>query len=215
MPQLFFAGAMPRRSHRHCLRTPKQRVAGVYLCAMDDELHMSSWHHGPPHCFATGYVYFISAGTLHKEHLFSSVERREYLQERLLSTLAHSGWLVQAWAVLSNHYHFVAEVPQGARPLGSMLRDLHSETAREINRLDSAAGRTVWHQFRDTRLTYEKSWLARLHYVNENAVHHGLVREATQYPYCSAGWFEREANPGFYRAVMMTKCDRLNIGDDY
>ena len=73
----------------------------------------------------------------------------------------------------------------------------------------------MWYQFRETQLTYEKSWLARLNYVNQNAVHHGLVREATQYPYCSAAWFEREAEPGFYRAVTMIKTDRLNVQDDY
>ena len=143
---------------------------------------MILWHHAPPHHFEAGQVYFVSAGTLHKKHHFSPDGYRAFLQERLLSALDRNGWLVQAWAVLSNHYHFLAETPEGAAPLGGMLRDLHSETAREINRRDNAVGREVWYQFRETQLTYEKSWLARLNYVNQNAVHHGLVPEATQYP---------------------------------
>ncbi len=176
---------------------------------------MSAWRHAPPHHFEPGQVYFVTAGTLHKLSVYSSDEHRVYLEERLLSTLERQGWLIQAWAVFSNHYHFVAEGPEGAAPLRPMLRDLHSETAREINRRDNAVGRTVWHQYWETPLTFEKSWLARLNYVHQNAVHHGLVREATQYPHCSAAWFEREANPGFCRAVTMTKTDRVNVKDDY
>ncbi len=176
---------------------------------------MSLWHHAPPHHFEAGRVYFVTAGTLYKKHHFSPDDHRAYLEERLLCTLERQGWTVQAWAVLSNHYHFVSEAREGAKVLGQMLRDLHSETAREINRRDNAVGREVWFQFWETPLTYEKSWLARLNYVNQNAVHHGLVPEATQYPHCSAAWFEREAEPGFYRAVTMTKTDRINVKDDF
>jgi hypothetical protein len=39
----------------------------------------------------------------------------------------------------------------------------------------------------------EKSWLARLNYVHQNAVKHGLVPIAHQYPWCSAPWFETNA----------------------
>ena len=92
---------------------------------------MFSWHHAPPHHFEEGQVYFVSAGMLHKKHHFSPDEHRAYQQERLLSALDRNGWLVQAWAVLSNHYHFVAETPEGVTPLGRVLRDLHSETARQ------------------------------------------------------------------------------------
>jgi hypothetical protein len=39
----------------------------------------------------------------------------------------------------------------------------------------------VWFQSWDTQLTNEGSWLARLKYTHENAVHHGLVPQATHY----------------------------------
>jgi len=176
---------------------------------------MSSWHHSPPHHFEPGRVYMVTAGTYRKAHYFKAPERREYLQETVLDTLQENGWNAQAWAVLSNHYHFVAEASQEAKPLGPMLRDLHSQISRVANRQDDAPGRQVWFQYRETALTYEKSWLARLNYVQCNAVHHGLVLEATQYPYCSAAWFAREAAPGFYRTVTMMKTDRLNVEDDF
>jgi putative transposase len=73
----------------------------------------------------------------------------------------------------------------------------------------------VWHNFRETLLTYQKSYLARLNYVHHNAVKHGLVRVANQYPCCSAAWFERTATPAQVRTIYRFKTDRLQVFDDY
>jgi len=63
--------------------------------------------------------------------------------------------------------------------------ELHSKLALWVNRLDDAKGRRVWYNFRETQLTYEKSYLARLNYVHQNAVKHGLVAVANQYDWFS------------------------------
>src|SRR6185295_13265442 len=41
--------------------------------------------------------------------------------------------------------------------------------------IDNATGRQVWYNFWDTKLTFENSYLARLNYVHQNPVKHGLV----------------------------------------
>src|SRR5262249_46442184 len=43
-----------------------------------------------------------------------------------------------------------------------MLGALHTRTAGWINRQDQTPARKVWHNFWDTKLTYQKSYLARL-----------------------------------------------------
>ncbi len=128
----------------------------------------------------------VTAGTLYKEHFFCGDDQLEYLQDTLLSTLVKYGWIVQAWAVFVNHYHFIALASQLKESLSSLIQELHSVTAIEINRQDCVSDRQVWFQYWDTCLTYEKSRLVRLNYVNNNAVKHGLVRNATDYPFCSA-----------------------------
>ena len=92
---------------------------------------------------------------------------------------------------------------------------LHSVTAREANRLDEAPERKVWHNYWDTQLTYEKSYLARLNYVHQNPVKHGLVLVANQYPWCSAAWFERTATTAQIKTVYSFKIDQVRIADDY
>ena len=121
----------------------------------------------------------------------------------------------KAWAVLSNHYHFVAISPEDPKSLGGLLSKLHMVTADVANQLDGTPGRQVWFQFWDTQLTYPRSYYARLNYVQNNPVHHGLVRDATEYRWCSAAWFERTARPSFLKMVRSFKTDRIHIVDDF
>ncbi|HEV2884687.1 MAG TPA: hypothetical protein VGW36_07500 [Pyrinomonadaceae bacterium] len=76
-------------------------------------------------------------------------------------------------------------------------------------------GREVWYNFWDKKLTYERSYLARLNYVHQNPVKHGLVNVANQYAWCSASWFERTASPAAIKTIYRFKTDRLRIDDDY
>jgi len=87
------------------------------------------------------------------------------LHRGLLTVARDFGWQLEAWAVFSNHYHFVGHAPsdaQDAATLSQMLGVLHTKTGGWINRLDGTPGRQVWHNFWDTRLTYQRSYLARL-----------------------------------------------------
>jgi putative transposase len=84
-----------------------------------------------------------------------------------------------------------------------------------VNKLDQASGREVWFQYWDKQLTYEASYLARLNYVHQNPVKHGLVPVANQYRWCSAGWFERTAAPAQVKTIYGLKTDRVHIEDDY
>ena len=138
----------------------------------------------------------MTAGTLYKQHLFSAPAALDALQEMLFERARAHDVTLQAWCVFSNHYHLVAAADDGAR-IRKMLARLYVDSARALNLRDGAAGRKVWYQFRDTQLTWERSWLARLRYTHENAVHHGLVVDAKDYPWCSARWFAETARPSF------------------
>jgi len=99
--------------------------------------------------------------------------------------------------------------------LSELLKQLHGETATEVNRLDEQPGRQVWFNFRETQLTFQKSYLARLNYVHQNAVKHGLVRVANQYRWCSAAWFERTATPAQVKSIYTFPTAKVKVQDDY
>ncbi len=104
---------------------------------------------------------------------------------------------------------------KSAETLSAMLGTLHSETAKWVNRLDNQPRRKVWHNFWETRLTYEKSYLARLNDTHQNAVKHRLVLVANHYPWCSARWFERSASPAQIRTLYSFKIEQLHVYDAY
>ena len=176
------------------------------------------WPHAPTHQLSETGTYFVTAGTYLKTHHFQTPERLDVLQRGLLNVARDFSWSLEAWAVFSNHYHLVAHSPSdsaGANSLSQMLGVLHTRTAEWVNRLDKTTGRKVWHNFWDTKLTYEKSYLARLNYVHQNAVKHGLVTMANQYPWCSAVWFEQNASPAMVRSIYRFKTDSLRVGDNF
>ena len=173
------------------------------------------WPHAPLHQLADAGTYFVTAGTYGKEHHFRGRERLAVLHRGLLTVAGDFGWRLEAWAVFSNHYHFVGHSPPDPAGLSQMLGVLHTKLSAWVNRLDGVSGeRKVWHNYRETRLSYDRSYFARLNYTHQNAVKHGLVTVANQYPWCSAAWYERMASSAMVKSIYRFKIDRLNVGDD-
>jgi len=176
------------------------------------------WPHAPKHRLSESGAYFVTAGTYLKAHHFRTPQRLDVLQRGLLTVARDFSWELEAWAVFSNHYHFIAHSRsdlKDANRLSQMSGVLHTRTAGWINRLDKTPGRKVWHNFWDTRLTYQRSYLARLNYVHQNAVKHGLVPVANQYRWCSARWFENVASPAMVRSIYRFKTDAVSVSDDF
>ncbi len=157
----------------------------------------------------------VTAGTLNKVHHLNTPERLDFALMSLFDCASEFGWLLQAWAVLSNHYHFVAESPEDPETLPKMLGKLHAAIARELNAQDHTPGRKVIYQYWDRHITYERSYFARLNYVHQNPVRHKLVMKASEYPWCSAAWFERTASPAFFKTVSGFKFDRIKEMDEF
>jgi len=173
------------------------------------------WPHAPPHRLTERGTYFVTASTYLKAHHFRSPQRLEILQRGLLTVAKDYGWDLEAWAVFSNHYHFVAKSPDDPANLQTMLKELHVKLSGWVNRLDKTPGRNVWHNFRETQLTHPTSYFARLNYTHGNAVHHGLVPVASDYPWCSAAWFEETTSPAMVKSIRRFKTDKVKVEDDF
>lgn len=177
-----------------------------------------TWPHAPPHLLGESGTYFVTAACLGHAHHFRGAARLEVLQRGLLKLTAEYRWGLEAWAAFSNHYHFIARSPAteaNATSLSAMLGELHEKTAKWVNRLDSAPGRNVWFNYWETQLTNQPSYLARLNYVHQNPVKHGLVEVASNYPWCSAAWIERVAPKSFVKTLRRFDFRRVQIDDEF
>ena len=91
------------------------------------------WPHAPAHLFAPGAVYIVTAGVYQKALLFNTPEKRDFLLQTLFDEAQRWGWSLQAWAILSNHYHFVAQAPAEKRGQARGRRILIGSGRRETN----------------------------------------------------------------------------------
>jgi len=176
---------------------------------------MADWHHAPIHRLGEHGAYIVTAGTYRKHHLLQTDRKLQLVHDSLLELAGRYGWSLQAWAVLSNHYHFVAIAPEEPKSLGALIKHLHSDTARRLNQLDGASGRRVWYQYWESKISFENSYLARLRYVHLNPVKHGLAQEPTAYKWSSAKWFELHAPQSLVKTVESFKVERVNVFDDF
>ena len=173
------------------------------------------WPHAPVHRIDERGVYMVTGATLYKQPLFNTPEALDLVENLLLGLSKQSGWTLEAWALFANHYHFIGRNEADAAPLNRFIQELHSRSAIALNKLAQRPGRRVWYNYWDTMLMFERSYLARLNYVHQNAVKHGLVPVANQYRWCSAAWFERTASPAQVKTIYSFKTDRLNVLDDF
>jgi putative transposase len=176
---------------------------------------MNQWPHAPLHKTLVPGTYMITAATYKKVLHFHSPERLQFLHDTLLHLTKEYQWQLQAWAVFANHYHFIAQSPQDPKNLATLISQLHVTTARYINKTDGTPNRRIWWQYWDSHITYHYSYLARLNYVNNNPVRHGLVNDAQLYPWCSMSWFKATAQSSFVKTVTNFKTDSVNVIDDF
>ena len=160
----------------------------------------------------------MTASTYLKARVFHDAPRLDLLHDALLAHAKKFGWQLEAWAVFSNHYHFIARPAMDGMAradLGVMVKTLHEWTARKLNELDHTPGRQVWWNSWDTILDNPRSYMTRLNYVMQNPVKHGLVKLAKEYLWCSAAWFERVNAGSWVQTIYRFKTDKLKIEDDF
>ena len=174
-----------------------------------------NWPHAPKHWLFEPGIYMVTAGTFKKIPFLDSPARLDFFLESLFACADEFQWSLRAWAILSNHYHFIAASSPEPSTLRKFIGKLHMKTAQELNRQDATPGRKVWFQFWDSRITFERSYLARLHYVHSNPAKHGVIPLAENYKWCSASWFAQNAPPALAATVKTFKTDKLDIPDDF
>ena len=181
----------------------------------DEEIY-KLYLHAPPHLFRTDAIYFVTASTVDHVRMMADDERKRQLKESLDFLFDKHGWALIAWVILSNHYHVLMEAPEEALSLSRLIGDLHKFTARKWNDEDGTPGRNVWYQYRDTCLTYERSFYARFNYIHWNPVKHGYARNPEDYEFSSYRSYMELEKAQIQKIEEKYPWDRLKgIGDEF
>jgi len=172
------------------------------------------WHHAPLHRFVPGAIHMITAATYQKSHFFKGEDRLNLMQKILLERMSEAGWIPHAWACFPNHYHVIMMAPENG-DLKIWVKGLHSKLAIALNKFDGIRGRKVMYQYWDKCLSFDNSYYARLNYVMNNPVKHGLVNDAEMYRFCSARWFRKNNLKVFRNRVASYPYDTVTEPDDF
>ena len=121
----------PKRGRRFALH-PHSIVAGfwrlgLFLEAME---RTTPWPHAPEHRLSVRGTYFVTVGTYLKQHHFRGAERLCVLHRGLLTVCQDDKWRLEAWAVFSNHYHFIAHSPEDQADASSSIRSSERRPTR-------------------------------------------------------------------------------------
>ena len=176
---------------------------------------MRTWPHAPSRAVREAGNWIITAATYQKVNLFREAQDLEMLYDAILAAAEEMGWTLEAWAVFSNHYHLVGTSPDKEDAPAELTAKIHRSTAAELNRRHETVGRQVWFRSWPSRITFERSYLARIAYVHFNPVRHGLVRDPIHYPWCSARWFLENSSSAFYETITHMKIDSVGVYDDF
>jgi len=103
------------------------------------------------------------------------------------SALGH--YALHAFVVMPNHVH-VLVTP--AIPLPKLTKSLKGITAKRANAMLGLTGRQFWQEESFDRLVRNEGEFESIrNYIERNPVRAGLVRDASEYRWSSAGWATR------------------------
>ena len=91
---------------------------------------------------------------------------------------------LRAWVIMPNHLHYLIKI--GATPLAKIVKELKRYTAREANKILRHQGAFWSEDYFDTYMRDAEQELRTRHYIENNPVKAGLVREPKTWPWSSA-----------------------------
>jgi putative transposase len=95
-------------------------------------------------------------------------------------------YVLHAFVVMPNHVHLLAAPAVALRKLTKSLKGI---TAKRANAMLALTGRSFWQEESYDRLVrHEREFEKIRNYIEENPVRAGLVKEASEYRWSSAGW---------------------------
>jgi len=90
------------------------------------------------------------------------------------------------WVVMPDHVHLLVQL--GTKPLGKVVNQMKSRTARLLNREIGRSGQFWAPGFHEHGLRKEEDMLDIARYIVVNPLRAGLVNRVADYPYWNAVW---------------------------
>ncbi len=144
--------------------------------------------HHPPHVFLNDAWYMVTSSIYKQQRLLAPNGHKEFFCDLLKGLTIEFHLDLAGWVILDNHYHILVKCEDG-NSLSRFFGRFHGRSAFELNRLDGAPGRQVWHNYWDTCIRTEADYWTRLNYIHHNPVKHGYVDEMDLWAFSSFRYY--------------------------
>jgi len=145
--------------------------------------------HRPRHIQVPHGFYFLTAHTLHDQHIFHDDQHKQILLNVLKHAIELHHATLYGYILWPNHYHILVGLTKPILP--KFVNNIHAYSAKFANEVDNKVGRRVWFQYWDRYIRLEKSEIEfnkRISYILHNPVKHGWCKtfdDAITYPWSS------------------------------
>jgi REP element-mobilizing transposase RayT len=96
--------------------------------------------HKPFHLYLDDQIYFVTASTLNKEHLFDTKVKKKIIKSKLKESAIKYKVRVFAWVILSNHYHLLFQFKE-KQNLGKSIGFINGGSSFDLNSSENKKGR--------------------------------------------------------------------------
>ena len=132
-----------------------------------------------PRVFVEGALYHVYNRFARGEGVFGDPEEAIEFVERLREVKTRDGFVVFAWALMTNHFHVALRA--SAVPLSRTMQFLQCGFSRDFNRRWGRTG-PLWQSRYKAKLIDQAEYLSRvIHYIHLNPVRAGLTDDPARY----------------------------------
>ncbi len=140
-------------------------------------------------------AHHVTQRGVRSQPVFSDDADRQLYLRLLIEEGDKHGLKFLSWCLMANHVHFIV-VPRSCESLAGAFGEAHRKFTWRINRREGVRGYLFQGRFFSCPLD-EAHGMAAVRYVERNPVRAGLVEQAWEYPWSSAGFHagERARDP--------------------
>jgi putative transposase len=139
-----------------------------------------------------GAFYHITSRGNQRERIFFEDKDKEMFLEILKRTKERYGYLLHAYVLMDNHYHFLIETPKAN--ISQTMQNVNTSYTVHINRKYKRSGHLFQGRFKGLIVDKDEYLVTLSRYIHLNPVRAGIVQRPTDYRWTSYRAYSAESN---------------------